>query len=126
MIQFIRGKDRAKSEIATLQSGQAPPNDPDNIGSHNFSKIPVAAIFGRGADPKDIEEIRQACGGEDSKLAWLQSKPAPAAAMKASPPDLNDPVAKEFYAKKAAEVMKLLLNELSEKGLLGVDGSHQY
>lgn len=126
MIHFIRGKDRAKSEIATLQSGQAPPKDPDNIGTSNFSRVPVAAIFGRGADPKDVEEIRLACGEADSKLAWLQATPVDRAAVLASPPDVNDPASRDFYANKVAQKVKQLLNGLDQKKLLGVDGMYYY
>lgn len=71
----MRGKDGAKSEIAALQAGNAPPKDPDSIGSSNYAKLPVAVIFGRGIEAEDVEEIRKACGGSASKLAWVQSDP---------------------------------------------------
>ncbi|GIZ49210.1 hypothetical protein CKM354_001224500 [Cercospora kikuchii] len=126
VVHFIRGKDRAKSEIATIQSGKVPPRDPDGIGSQNYSQIPQAVVFGRGADPKDIEEIRLACGGESSGLTWLQATPAGVAAMRAVAPDLGDPAVRDTYATKAAEAMKEVLNGLAEKNMLGEGGLYNY
>lgn len=114
------------SEIQTLQSGGAPPPDPDNIGSHNFTRSPVAVVFGSGIDSEDVEEIRQACGGTESKLAWVQGSAENKAKAKANPPDFKDSESLDSYAEKAASAAKKVLEDIREKDGFGVDGMYYY
>lgn len=125
-IQFITSIARAKSDISTLQAGKAPPPDPDNVGSHNFSQLPQAVVFGRAYGDELVEELRQHCGGSNSGLAWvLSTKESRESALKSFPFG-GDQDAFNQYADKTTAVTKNLLDQLKREGKLGKDGVYYY
>lgn len=125
-MQFITSIERAKSEIPTLQSGKAPTKDPDNVGSHDFSKRPEAVIFGRGFEIVQVEDIRAACGGSSSGLVWLHSSQEGLNKVKTAHPDPNDPDSLDRYAQMTADVAKEVLDGIKSDGKWGRDGVYTY
>ncbi|EME46089.1 hypothetical protein DOTSEDRAFT_70173 [Dothistroma septosporum NZE10] len=126
VIQFITSVERAKSEIPPLQAGQEVTPNPDNIGTHNFSKPPKAVIFGRGFDDAQVEKIRQTCRGDAYGLSWLMGKKADVEKIKSSPPDFSKPEVVNAYADQVSAVNKATLTKLKADGKLGDGQLHYY
>lgn len=62
------------SEIPLLLSGKAPQNVDDNLGSKNYSQVPVAVATGGGFNEEMVMAMKKACdetaGAE--KVPWLK------------------------------------------------------
>ena len=52
-----------------LLKGQAP-NDPENVGTKNYAKPPVAVMFGGAYGEDTAQEVREACQGLTG-IKWL-------------------------------------------------------
>lgn len=109
-----------------MLAGKEPPKDPDNVGSHNFSKPPEAVLFGRGFGAQQMQMIREACGGADAGLVWVNSVEKSRANIASSPPDFSKVEVVEKYSDQVAASIKEVLKEVREQGKWGVDGVYEY
>lgn len=125
-IQFITSVERAKAEIPLMLAGREPPKDPDNVGSHDFSKPPEAVLSGRGFGAQQMQTIREACGGADAGLVWVNSVEKSRANIASSPPDFSKAEVVEKYSDQVAASIKKVLAEVRQKGKWGVDGVYEY
>lgn len=99
--------ESASTEIPIILAGQIPAENPENVGSKNYSKLPVAVVFGGGYPEDEFESVRQTCQGE-ANIPFLKfdpSKPTP-------------PLGPE-YGIYVAGRLKARLQELESQGLLG-------
>ena len=83
----------------------------ENLGTQNYSKLPVAVILGKGYDDAEFKNMHEACQGE-SNVPWLR----PDVATRAP----NG----EGYAKKMAEKTKTGLRKLADERMMNQDGVH--
>jgi hypothetical protein len=112
---LILSVEAGVSDIPLLLDGKTPPStDPENIGTRDYSKAPVAVLVGRGYESAAIDEMREACKGKRG-INWLRANldtPAP-------PPG-------PLYADHIVERVKKCLAELAEKGQLNGEGVRFY
>ena len=71
--------ESASTEIPIIFAGQVPPENPDNVGSKNYAKLPAAVVFGGGFSDEDINAILPALEGKVNApiLQFDPSKPTP-------------------------------------------------
>ena len=108
VIHLILSVEVGVAQVPALLRGE-PQGDVENLGTQNYSKLPVAVILGKGYTDAEFKDMHEACQGE-SNIRWLR----PDMATKA--PD------GEGYAKKMAEKMKTGLRKLADDGMMNQDG----
>jgi hypothetical protein len=110
VIHVILSTAAGVSEIPVILEGATPPaSEPENVGTKNYSKKPIAVVTGAGYEDEDIEKLQEACKGKRS-VSWLRPDttiPAP-------------PLGPE-YAKAVVLRVKATMKELVESGKLGED-----
>ena len=99
--------ESASIEIPIIFAGQVPPENPDNVGSKNYAKLPVAVVFGGGYPDEEFDAVRKACEGKANSplMKFDPSKPTP-------------PLGPE-YGIHIAGRLKARLQGLESQGLLG-------
>ena len=75
VIHLVLSVEAGVSEIPRILRGESPSPtavaDPDNLGTKNYSKKPVAVVAGAGYDDSNIAEMREACKGNN--VPWLRA-----------------------------------------------------
>lgn len=106
-----------KVEIPALLKRETATTD-NELGSHNYSKVPKAVILGGGYDDSMIDEMRKATKAAGApEVPWLRpdtTKPAP-------------PLGPE-YGKALVARLKTLMAEMQVEGKLdqGIEGVFWY
>lgn len=104
-------------EIPALLKGETVTTD-NEVGSHDYSKVPEVVILGGGYDDAMIDEMRKATKEAGaSEVPWLSpdtTKPAP-------------PLGPE-YGKALVARLKIVMNEMQAEGKLsqGTEGVFWY
>ena len=75
VIHLVLSVEAGVSEIPRILRGESPSStaiaDPDNLGTKNYSRKPVAVVAGSGYDDSAIAEMREACKGNN--VPWLRA-----------------------------------------------------
>ncbi|GIJ90289.1 hypothetical protein Asppvi_009243 [Aspergillus pseudoviridinutans] len=107
VIHFIQSYEAAEAELPHLLVGRDPQSqNPNDIGTHDYSRPPRAVLFGRGYEPQQVEELKKKFAGiAKEPVAWVRGNPAdvPVAPV----PD---------YAQKVAVDMKTVLGKWRDAG----------
>ncbi|QKX54775.1 uncharacterized protein TRUGW13939_01864 [Talaromyces rugulosus] len=113
VIHFVSSFEQAKAEFAELIAGRAPKlSISENIGTQNYSKLPLAIVFGRAYDPDDVTELNRIFRGTGSApLAWIAGN------RDVRPPAQLGP----GYAEKAAENTKRAFERWKDSGSISED-----
>ena len=112
---MILSVEAGVSDIPLLLEGKIPPaTDPENIGSRDYSKTPVAVVTGRMYDEAAVKEMREACKGKRG-IHWLSGNP-----------DTPAPPQGPLYADHIVKTVRACLDGLAEKGELNGEGVHLY
>lgn len=73
VIHIILTLSAGASEIPPILQGQAPPpSGEENLGSRDYSKLPVAVITGGGYNDAMFEEMYNAAKGKGKQVVWLR------------------------------------------------------
>ncbi|KAF7166982.1 hypothetical protein CNMCM5623_000470 [Aspergillus felis] len=104
----MKSDEAAEAELPHLLAGRDPQSqNPNDVGTHDYSRPPRAVIFGRGYEPQQVEELKKKFAGiAKEPVAWVRGNPADAP-VGAVGPD---------YAQKVGLDMKRLLNEWRDSG----------
>lgn len=123
VIKFISDIERAKEEVTTIMTGGEPSRDIDNLGSHNFSRLPKHIVFGKGYQIEYLEAVREAVGGVDSGTSWYW---APLAEGEKPPPvdSLTDEQI-SFATDRISANVKRVLSSVQQAGKEGMDGIYE-
>ncbi|KAI0144485.1 hypothetical protein GGR57DRAFT_482191 [Xylariaceae sp. FL1272] len=99
VIRFFNDAKEAKENIPSLLAGKGPKSaSPNQVGTHDYSKVPRAVIFGRAIDPALVIELHELCkGAGQTPVAWIASDPTYEV-----PPGLPPP----GYGERAANTLK--------------------
>ncbi|KAI0552437.1 hypothetical protein F4679DRAFT_592439 [Xylaria curta] len=78
VIHFIESFEYAKDNLPALLAGRSPKSPSSaHLGTHDYSKLPRAVIFGRAFDPAHVKELNQLFRGTSSaSVAWIAGDPA--------------------------------------------------
>ncbi|GIC88901.1 uncharacterized protein Aud_005303 [Aspergillus udagawae] len=108
VIHFIQSYEAAEAELPHLLAGRDPQSqNPNDIGTHDYSRPPRAVIFGRGYEPQQVEELKKKMAGiAKEPVAWVRGNPA----------DAPVGVPLPDYAQKVAVDMKRLLGKWRDAG----------
>ncbi|KAF7178943.1 hypothetical protein CNMCM7691_007767 [Aspergillus felis] len=108
VIHFIQSDEAAEAELPHLLAGRDPQSqNPNDVGTHDYSRPPRAVIFGRGYEPQQVEELKKKFAGiAKEPVAWVRGNPADAP-VGAVGPD---------YAQKVGLDMKRLLGKWRDAG----------
>lgn len=100
----------ASAEIPLVLTGEVPPENPDNVGSKNYSQPPQAVVFGGGYEDEEFDAVRKAVEGKSNVpfLKFDTSKPTPPLGP--------------AYGVYVAGRLKARLQELESQGHFGKDG----
>lgn len=101
--------EAAEAELPHLLAGRKPQSqNPNEIGTHNYSQRPRAVIFGRGYEPQQVEELKNKfAGAAKDHVAWVRGDPADLPANGVAGPD---------YAQNITARMKKVLKNWSDEG----------
>lgn len=105
------------SELPALLRGEKP-NDPDNIGTKDYSKSPAAIMLNAGYEDDAVNEMHEACKGAAGGLGM------PCLRFDELKP-VDVPMGPEYGEVLVARV-KDLMKKLAEEGKMGEDGVHFY
>ncbi|KAK3713679.1 hypothetical protein LTR37_008373 [Vermiconidia calcicola] len=122
VIHFISNIEQAKTDIAAIMAGDEPPRDPDNVSSHNFSRLPRHVVFGRGFQAQ-LQEVRESSGSAEWGLCWYRAA-VPPGNLPSEMPDMCE-IADEtidFNTNIVAGNMKRVLSNVISEGKEGIDG----
>ncbi|KAF7156376.1 hypothetical protein CNMCM6106_009643 [Aspergillus hiratsukae] len=77
VIHFIQSLEAAEAELPHILAGREPQcQDPNDVGTHDYSQPPRAIIFGRGFAPEQVEELfKKFKGSAKEPVAWLRGDP---------------------------------------------------
>lgn len=143
MIHAILTPHQAATELPIVLDGKVPPpSDPINLGTADYSRMPIAVVTGgvsyipmssvrkrltreKAYDDATIAEMKKACeGAKGSNIPWLR---ADKSKMKAGPPPPKGVGAiLEPYAEAISGRVKVMLQELEKNGKLGKSGTFSY
>jgi hypothetical protein len=107
VIHFILSYEDAEAELPHLLAGRDPQaRNPNEMGTHDYSRLPRAVVFGRGYEPHHVEELKKKCAGiSQEPVAWIRGNPA----------DLPTGAAGPDYAQKIVADMKSVLETWKEE-----------
>lgn len=109
VIHIILTSSAGASEIPPILQGRAPPSSSEeNLGSRNYSKLPVAVITGGGYDDVMFKEMYDAARGKGKHVLWLR----PDITVQGAPP------LGPAYAIYIVGRVKACLGKLEEEGRL--------
>ncbi|KAL8799165.1 MAG: hypothetical protein Q9182_006102 [Xanthomendoza sp. 2 TL-2023] len=116
VIHFCVSVDAACAEIPPLLLGEEPkPAEGNEVGTHNYSTLPKAVLFGRTYTNDKLQAVLDACKGK-GEISWVI--PGEAA-------DKNEVIG-PGHATKVATNMKTVLTELVNTGKMGQEGHFKY
>ncbi|KAF2866637.1 hypothetical protein BDV95DRAFT_205159 [Massariosphaeria phaeospora] len=121
VIHVVLNAQQGAIDIPRILSGAHPTDHTSNVGTQNYSKIPVAVVVGGGFDDADFKLMRDACDGEGVKtVPWLRHDRS----TLTGPPSKEEMAA---FAKNSAERVKKLMVDL-KVGMEGgtSDGVHLF
>ncbi|KAL8808574.1 MAG: hypothetical protein Q9200_004237 [Gallowayella weberi] len=98
-----------------LLSEQPQPVESNEVGTHNYSALPKAVLFGRTYTDDKLRAVFDACKGKGD-ISWVI--PGEAAA--------KNEVIGPGHATKVATNMKMVLTELVNTGKMGQEGHFKY
>jgi len=114
-VHLILTPDAGVAQIPELLAGNSAKSDSE-LGTHNYSKVPIAVLLGAGYDDEGVAKMMEATADKSAKgVPWLRpdtSKPAP-------------PLGPE-YGKALVQRIKELLAELQQKGGMDEAKVHWY
>jgi hypothetical protein len=113
VIHFVTSFEQAKAEFADLIAGRGfkIPSSND-IGTHDYTRLPRAIVFGRAYDPDDVAELNRLFRGAGSaSLAWI------AGDRNVNPPAQLGP----DYAEKATDNTKRAFARWRDSGCISED-----
>ncbi|EAW08961.1 uncharacterized protein ACLA_099050 [Aspergillus clavatus NRRL 1] len=101
VIHFIQSYEAAEAELPHLLTGRDPQSqNPNDVGTHDYTRPARAVIFGRGFEPKQVEALKDRFGASAKEpVAWIAGNPADVP-VGAPGPD---------YAVKVAQGVKVVL-----------------
>ncbi|AEO68584.1 uncharacterized protein THITE_2118145 [Thermothielavioides terrestris NRRL 8126] len=105
VIHFIMNQEAGATQIPAILRGEQEVETQSALGSHDYSKKPVAVILGGGYDDAAIEVMMRAAAGIHP-IPWLR-------------PDLTIPapaVSSPGYGKALVERIKVVLAQLEKDG----------
>lgn len=81
--------EAAEDELPHLLAGREPKcQNPNDIGTHDYSRLPRAVIFGRGYSPEQVEDLKKKFAGfAQEPVVWMRGNPADLPAGGVAPPD---------------------------------------
>jgi hypothetical protein len=108
VIHFIQTVEAAEAELPHILAGREPQcQDPNDVGTHDYSRPPRAIIFGRGFAPEQVEGLFEKFKGcATEPVAWLRGDPKDAPV---GPPGPG-------YAQEVVVDMKKVLDKWREAG----------
>ncbi|GAQ03894.1 hypothetical protein ALT_1215 [Aspergillus lentulus] len=108
VIHFIQSDEAAEAELPHLLAGRDPQSqNPNEVGTHDYSRPPRAVIFGRGYEPHQVEELQKRFAGVAKEpVAWVRGNPADVPAGGPGPD----------YTQKVAADMKKVLSKWRDAG----------
>ncbi|KAL8813737.1 MAG: hypothetical protein Q9223_006967 [Gallowayella weberi] len=116
VIHFCASVDAACAEIPRLLLSEQPqPVESNEVGTHNYSALPKAVLFGRTYTDDKLRAVFDACKGKGD-ISWVI--PGEAAA--------KNEVIGPGHATKVATNMKMVLTELVNTGKMGQEGHFKY
>lgn len=106
VIHFVMHPETGAEQITAIFSGEYPPSSDSSLGTHDYSKKPVAVILGAGYDDAATEIMMKASAGIHP-IPWLR-------------PDLSNgaPPRGPEYGKAMVERIKKLLPRLEMEGVM--------
>ncbi|RHZ56293.1 uncharacterized protein CDV56_108093 [Aspergillus thermomutatus] len=101
VIHFLQSYEAAEAELPHLLAGRDPQSqNPNDVGTHDYSRSPRAVIFGRGFESEQVEELKKKVAGiAKEPVAWVAGNPAD---FPTGPPGPDYP------QKAAADIKKVL------------------
>ncbi|KAK3713680.1 hypothetical protein LTR37_008374 [Vermiconidia calcicola] len=114
---------RAKAELTRINRGQKPCTDGDNVGTHNFSRMPKHVIFSKGYREKKVQEVRDALGGTNSGICWYWTPILPGEQLP-NPTQIDEQQANALASMIAGHI-KRTMNGVVERGEEGKDGFYE-
>ncbi|KAI1261603.1 hypothetical protein F5Y18DRAFT_430907 [Xylariaceae sp. FL1019] len=108
VVRFFNDMAEAKENIPSMLAGAGPKSDsPNQVGTHDYSKVPRAVIFGRAIDLAFVVELHELCKGvSQAPVAWIASDPSYKV-----PPGLPGPGYAERVANTVKETVLSWINE---------------
>ncbi|KAL2857064.1 hypothetical protein BJY01DRAFT_242467 [Aspergillus pseudoustus] len=110
LIHFMLSLEAAASELPSLLAGKDPQSpEPNEVGTHDYSRPAQAVLFGRGLQLAQIEALKAAVEQATTAMehvAWLMGDPA---LIMTGPPGPG-------FAKKTAKEMKDVLGKWRQQG----------
>lgn len=108
VIHIILSPAAGVSDIPAILQGQSPSSTEENIGTQNYSNLPIAVVTGGGYDDRLFKEMYDAAKGKGKAVHWLR-------------PDLSvqTPPLGPDYGKHMVGRVKACLERLEGEGKLG-------
>ncbi|GIK06109.1 hypothetical protein Aspvir_001752 [Aspergillus viridinutans] len=108
VIHFMLSYEAAEAELPHLLAGRDPRSqNPNDVGTHDYSRPPRAVIFGRGFEPEQVEELKKKFAGiAKEPVAWVRGNPADVPVGGPGPD----------YAQKVGVDMKKVLDKWRDAG----------